>query len=99
MDAYPSKYQFSGLRIYRSLDVVEIERVQYAYLSFLGDVGGLISILTLIGGLLIGKVAKYRAHAYLQSKTETVHQGRWFLNLIKCRRLPSRELDLVELLL
>ena len=73
MDTYPSKYQFTGLRIYRSLDMVEIERVQYAYLSFLGDVGGLISILTLIGGLLIGRVAKYRAHAYLQSKTETVH--------------------------
>ena len=99
VDSYPSKYQFTGLRIYRSLDVVEIERVQYAYLSFLGDVGGLISILTLIGVLLIKRVAQYKAHSCLQTEIVPVYQGRWFVNLLKCRKVPNdEELDLVGII-
>lgn len=49
------------------LDQYVIERQTYSVLEWLGDVGGLFGILGLIGGTIIGPIAKF------QLKSELLH--------------------------
>jgi hypothetical protein len=53
-DYYPENYKVQGIAIYRNLDIVEIRRSTYDILNFLGDLGGLLDILSVIGLFAVG---------------------------------------------
>ena len=52
-DNYPLNYKIAGMSFYRNANRVDINRQTYDILNFLGDIGGLDSILLLIGFMLM----------------------------------------------
>ena len=53
------------MSLFRNLDLEVTNRQTYDLLQFLGDIGGLNSILMALGTLLVGSIAQFRANSFL----------------------------------
>ena len=62
-DSFPDYYKFAGLSVFRSFDKEVIQRSTYDILNFLGDVGGLETVLSLVGGLVVANLINYIANS------------------------------------
>jgi hypothetical protein len=54
-----------GLSFVRDLNLYQINRSTYDILNFLGDIGGLLDILTIIGFSFVGSIQTYNLNSYL----------------------------------
>lgn len=64
---FPNRYKICGLQINISHDQTVTNRQTYDLLMFLGEVGGLNSILMLMGVLIIGWFSAFNSDSYLVS--------------------------------
>ena len=81
-DTFPEAYKFAGFSIFRSFDEEVIQRETYDILNFLGDVGGLETVLTIVGGFIIASLINF------------ITQSRFFEKLYYYR--PSDNLNVVQ---
>jgi hypothetical protein len=65
MDDYPQNYKVVGTSIYRDLNLHEIHRTTYDTLNFLGDLGGLLDFLMLVGVFLTKWFARFTFTKYV----------------------------------
>ena len=86
-DTFPDSYKFAGFSIFRSFDEEVIQRETYDILNFLGDVGGLETVLTIVGGFIISSLINF----IMKSRFfEKLYYYRPSDNLMLCSRPWSR---------
>lgn len=66
-DSPQNRYKFASLEVNMSKDLRQINRETYSLLDWLGDVGGLLECLQIIGELLISSVSIFVFKARLMS--------------------------------
>jgi hypothetical protein len=63
-DDFSSNYKIAGLSVMRNLHYTVITRTTYDILNCIGDIGGLVEVLLIIGGILISKYGKFQSVAF-----------------------------------
>lgn len=62
---YPNNYRISGVDIDFSQDLVYYEREIYAILQFMGDIGGFLGFLHMLGNFIIGCFTSKNATTFM----------------------------------
>ena len=62
---FPEKYKLIGLEIYMDFALKSINRSTYSILDYLGDIGGFVDILLILGSVLLSRITKFNLDVHI----------------------------------